>query len=288
MSLDLNERLVVVTGGGSGIGAFLAREAAGRGAAAVAVLDIDIDSANAVADDLAGTCASRSWQCNVSDHVQLDAVAAAVIDAFGVPALVCANAGVAAPFGLLLDTELAIAEWVFGVNTIGCFNTLQSFGRPMAAGDAAGWLLVTASEHSLGVPHIGGGLYTASKHAVLGLCDVLRRELPAHLGITVLCPGVTDTHLWASETRRPESFGGPGEAQTATAPIFAAGMDPATVARRALDGIEAGSFLVPTHYNTKDYADERLEEVQAAFEALASIDTRRFDPMEIAAQVFRQ
>ncbi len=288
MSLDLNGRLAVVTGGGSGIGAFVAREAAGRGAAAVAVLDIDIDSATAVAGELADTCVSRPWQCDVSDRAQMDAVATEVIDAFGVPALVCANAGVAAPFGLVLDTEHTMAEWVFGVNTIGCLNTLQSFGRPMAAGDAPGWLLVTASEHSLGVPHIGGGLYTASKHAVLGLCDVLRRELPPHLGITALCPGVTDTRLWASDTRRPESFGGPGEAQTATAPIFAAGMDPATVAQRAFDGIEASSFLVPTHYNTKDYADERLEEVTAAFEALASLDTRRFDPMEIAARVFRQ
>ena len=53
-------------------------------------------------------------------------------------------------------------------------------------------------------------------------------------------------------------------------------------------GSGIGAFLVPTHYNTKDYADERLEEVQAAFETLASIDTRRFDPMEIAAQVLRQ
>ena len=73
----------------------------------------------------------------------------------------------------------------------------------------------------------------------------------------------------------------------AAAAILAAGMDARTVARRALDGAAAGAFLVPTHYNTKDYAEERCREVAAAFEALAAIDTRRFDLMEIAADVFR-
>ena len=199
MRLDLNERLVVVTGGGSGIGAHLAREAAERGAAAVAVLDIDIESAAAVAEGLAGKCAARAWRCDVSNPAEVEAVAAETIEVFGTPALVCANAGVPAPPSSLLDAEPSDVEWVLGVNTIGCLNTLQSFGRPMAAADDPGWLLVTASEHSLGVPHSGGGVYTASKHAVLGLCDVLRRELPAHVGITVLCPGVTSTNAWTAE-----------------------------------------------------------------------------------------
>ena len=43
-----------------------------------------------------------------------------------------------------------------------------------------GGLCVTGSEHSIGMQHAGLGFYTASKHAVLGLADVLRAELPVH------------------------------------------------------------------------------------------------------------
>jgi NAD(P)-dependent dehydrogenase (short-subunit alcohol dehydrogenase family) len=79
----------------------------------------------------------------------------------------------------------------------------------MAASEDPGWLLVTASEHSVGVPHPGNGAYTISKHAVLGLADVLRSELPSQIGISALIPGLVATGLSRSGIHRPIAFGGP-------------------------------------------------------------------------------
>lgn len=158
----------------------------------------------------------------------MDLLAASVTEAHGSPALVCANAGVMNSMTPLLDTPAHDIDRLLGVNVGGTINTLQSFGRHLAAQDQPGWFLVTGSEHSVGVPHLHNASYTASKHAILGLCDVLRGELPAHLGISVLLPGLTTSRLWDSATHRPDAFGGPADGEPLAGQFMQEeGMDPA-------------------------------------------------------------
>ncbi len=279
-------RPAVVTGAGSGIGAALALEAARRGAAEVSVLDIDLDAARRTAAEIRSAGGEAIAQrCDVTDAEALGLLAADVVDAHGAPGLVWANAGVSAVGGGVLDAALRDARWVLEVNFFGVLNTLQAFGRPMAAAAEPGWLAVTGSEHSLGLPHAGAGAYTASKHAVLGLCEVIRAELPPHLGISVLCPGLTASRLWASGSLRPERFGGPAEPQPLSRQVIERGMSADVVARRAFDGVEAGHFVIATHYNARSYADARAAEVADAFKRLAADDTSSWDVTEIATAV---
>ena len=286
MGAQIAGRPVVVTGGGSGIGAALAAEAASRGASAVAVADVDIEAADAVAHAIADNgSTARAYQCDVTSPESVGELADAVARNHGTPAVACANAGVMAPLSPLLESSWADAEWTMRVNALGTLHTLQSFGRLMAAGEDSGWLMATGSEHSVGVPHLHAGAYTASKHAVLALCDVLRGELPPHVGISVVCPGLTTSRLWDATRHRPGQYGGAAESDPASGMLMEQkGMSAATVAQRAFDGIAAGRFLIPTHYHVGRYAQKRAEEMSEAFELLAEVDTTDYDLANVVAE----
>ncbi len=280
----------MVTGGGNGIGAALAVEAANRGASAVAVVDVDVDAAAETVDRIGALgLAATAHRCDVSDAEAVETLADELVSTHGLPGLVCANAGVMVPTSPLLDMAPGDIEWLVGVNIRGVVHTIQSFGRRMVANEAGGRLLVTGSEHSLGVPHLMGAPYTASKHAVLGLCDVLRGELPDHVEVSVLMPGLTSSRLWNAMSTRPDRFGGrrDGDPQSG-AFMDATGMAADTVAARALDGVDADHFMIPTHYNARAYAEARFAEASEAFDRLAEIDTTDYDVNTLVAELMAQ
>jgi NAD(P)-dependent dehydrogenase (short-subunit alcohol dehydrogenase family) len=286
--VNLTGRVVAVTGAGSGIGAAMAREAAARGATAVAVIDLDEDAARAVADDLAATgVAANAYRCDVADSEAVEQTAAAVTADLGVPGLVCANAGVGTDVTPLLDESPDTLNWVLSVNVVGTWATLRAFGRRMVAAQDPGWLLVTASEHSLGLPFPGNGSYTMSKHAVLGMADVLRAELPDHVGISALLPGLVATGLARSATRRPDKFGGPGAESDGARMLLAHGMAPEVVAHAAFDGVAREQFLIATHAHAQRYWQKRSGDIDDAFTALAATDIPNdsYDVMDVVARL---
>lgn len=278
----------IITGAGSGIGAALAAEAAARGATRLFLLDIDQDKAREVAAGLARDGLSiEAIGCDVADVAEVDRIAERIFHGASGPVLVCANAGVTVPRAPLLEADFGNLQWLFGVNVFGTWATLKSFGSRMVAGGHPGWLLVTASEHSVGVPFAGGSGYTATKHAVLGLADVLRRELPANIGISALLPGLVGTGLWSSIAKRPERFGGPGTPAPGAERLMAEGIPPALVARLAFEGMAAGRFLIATQTHVKRYAEARWRDVEEAFAALDASDAPKesYDIGEIQARL---
>lgn len=261
---------VAVTGAGSGIGAALAEEAAARGASAVAIIDVDEAAAGAVADRIARSgVRSAAFGCDISDVAAVERTAADVAASLGVPGLVCANAGVSPAASPVLDASADDLRWALSVNVIGTWATLRAFGRQIIDNSGSGWLLVTASEHAIGVPFAGNGLYTLTKHAVLGLSDVLRRELPEGIGISVALPGLAATGLWRSGALRPDELGGPLADSDLARELLSRGMAPELVAKRILDGVRDERFLIATHPHALAYAAERMTDVSAAFDALA-------------------
>ena len=264
--MNLNNKTAVVTGGGNGIGKALCVALAAAGAKVV-IADIELEAAIAVKAQLdAKSHQSIALQVDVSDESSVIALRDVAVETFGSVDILINNAGVMHATKPLFATTTADLEWVFSVNVGGVMNGVRSFVPLFLEQGTPAWILNTASEHSLGVPHLGGGLYTASKHAVLGLSDVLRRELPDNVGVSVLCPGITGTTLWKASERRQDRYGGAeAGSEQAGAAMQHIGMPVEDVAEATIRGLEEESFFIVTHPHAVEFGKSRWDEIESAF-----------------------
>lgn len=264
--MDINNKTAVVTGGGNGIGKALCTALAEAGANVV-IADIELDAAEAVKAEISATGARcLALAVDVMDEGSVTRMRDAAQEAFGSVDLLVNNAGVMHPTKPLFETTSADLEWVMSVNVGGVMNGIRSFVPLFIEQGTPAWILNTASEHSLGVPHLGGGLYTASKHAVLGLSDVLRRELPEHIGVSVLCPGIVGTTLWKASERRQDRYGGAeAGSEQAGAAMQHIGMPVEDVAEATIRGLEEENFFIVTHPHAVEFGKSRWDEIESAF-----------------------
>jgi NAD(P)-dependent dehydrogenase (short-subunit alcohol dehydrogenase family) len=137
---DLEGRLAVVTGGGSGIGRATVLALAEAGAEVIAA-DINLDSAQATAGEAELIHATR---VDVGDVGAMEAFAAEVESEYGVPAIVVNNAGIGIG-GPFLDTTLADWERIVDVNLWGVIHGCRLFARQMVEAGVEGQILNTAS-----------------------------------------------------------------------------------------------------------------------------------------------
>src|SRR6202044_488703 len=206
---QLAGQVAVVTGAGSGIGRGIAAALAAAGAH-VMVADIDAAAARETAAQLADAGVEAvATECDVPDREAVEALADKAWAHFGHVDITVNNAGVFPPIRRAISIEERDARWVLEVNLMGAWYGCSAFGRRFTEQGTSAHILNTGSENSLGVAHAGAAFYTASKHALLGLSDVLRRELPDFIGVSILCPGMVATNLGSSARHRPDRFGGP-------------------------------------------------------------------------------
>jgi NAD(P)-dependent dehydrogenase (short-subunit alcohol dehydrogenase family) len=191
--MELEGRVALVTGGGSGIGRASARQLAAKGMR-VCVVDVNGDAARAVADEISGFAVTA----DVSDSAQVDAAFAACIEAFGGVDLALLNAGIAAlqDFGTLTDEAYARTR---GVNLDGVVFGARAALRAMRArtdGRKGGVIIATASVAGIDPTGSPSPIYPLTKHGVIGFVRALGPAL-AKEGITVhaICPGLTDTAI---------------------------------------------------------------------------------------------
>lgn len=193
LNFGLKGRVVLVTGGASGIGGAVARLAAADGAL-VAILDANREAADAMAASLESQgAAALALAVDVRDAAAVDDAVASVEDRLGPIDGVVAAAGISRPGRA---EELPEADWsaVIDINLTGMFNTFQAAGKRMLA-RRRGALVGVGSVDSLG-GHAARIHYSASKHAVAGLVKSLAIEW-GRFGIRTNClaPGVVDTPL---------------------------------------------------------------------------------------------
>jgi 3-oxoacyl-[acyl-carrier protein] reductase len=191
-------RVVIVTGGASGIGAACARRYAAEGAKVV-IGDLDEAGAVAVAQPLGGVAA----RCDHTDAVQCRALVDLALQHFGAVHALHNNAGTGWT-GRFEDMPADAARRLLEVGVLGPIlmsqAALPALRRAPAAGADAGSILFTASGLGLhGRPMIAA--YAAAKHAVVGLMRSLALEFgPEGIRVNAVCPGIVDTPLVRATT----------------------------------------------------------------------------------------
>lgn len=186
---DLSGRRALVTGGGSGVGAAIARALAGAGCS-VTITGRKMAALEAVC---AGHDHIRSVVADVTDLAALrDAFQQAAGEGGQVP-IVVANAGIAEsqPFHRIEPDQW---QRMIEINLTGVFNTFKAGLKHM---DKSGWGRMVAIASTAGLQ--GGGYisaYSASKHGVVGLVRSLAVELgPKGITVNAICPGYIDTPM---------------------------------------------------------------------------------------------
>ena len=193
---NLSDKVVVITGAGSGIGRALALNLARKGSL-LALSDVD-EAGLAETVDLvkgAGAREVRSDRLDVADRDAFEAYAEAVVGQFGRVNVVINNAGVALA-GDLVDLEYSDIDWIMGINLGGVLTGTKAF-LPHLIASGEGHVVNISSLFGL-VSMPGQSIYNATKYAVRGLSEALREELliAGHpVGVTVVHPGGIKTAI---------------------------------------------------------------------------------------------
>lgn len=195
MSGGFAVRGAVITGGASGIGLAVARLLGGQGARLV-IADLPgerLDAARAALAD-AGIDAVAVL-CDVRDLAEVEALADAAFAALGQVDLLFNNAGVGGPRGPLWKIDPEAARAHFDVNYWGVWNGCKAFAPRLIAQSSESAIYNTGSENSLFSAVPQSGTYLAAKHAVLGLTEGLREDLPDHVRAGLVIPGWVHTGI---------------------------------------------------------------------------------------------
>jgi NAD(P)-dependent dehydrogenase (short-subunit alcohol dehydrogenase family) len=237
--MELEQAVVVVTGGASGIGRALALRAADEGARGVVVADLDAAGAEAVAAEIGARGLGIGG--DVADDAHVGALLARAEDAFGPVDLFCANAGVA--IGTDVTTSEQDWELALGVNV----RAHVIAARRLVPGwleRGRGYFLSTASAAGL-LTQIGSAPYAVTKHAALAFAEWLSVTYGDRgIGVSCLCPmGVNTPLLGADAHDRTD------DQQMATRAVTAAGavLEPEQVADAVVAALREERFLVLPH-----------------------------------------
>jgi NAD(P)-dependent dehydrogenase (short-subunit alcohol dehydrogenase family) len=264
---DFAGRTAFVTGGANGVGIGLVRALLAQGCN-VAIADIrsaHIDAALKALDNPR----AMGVQVDVSSRADLARAAESVEARFGVVSLLFNNAGVNL-FQSVEESSYDDWDWIMGVNLHGPINGVMTFVPRMIRAKQGGYIVNTASMAGFLAAGVCG-IYNTTKFAVRGLSESLRASLAAHgIGVSVLCPGLVKSYIYASDEIRPEALKGgakPVNAQNVKrlAEVHQFGMEPDVIAARVLEAMREDRFHVFSHPEFKDELSEVFGEILQDF-----------------------
>ena len=193
--MKLEGKAAIITGAASGIGRAMARRFGAEGARLV-VVDIDQGRLDEVTGQLkaSGVEQVRAMVVDVLDREQVEAMVQAAVDAYGRLDVLCNNAGVLDNLTPLEDVSDELWDKVMGINVRGPFLAVRK-ALPVMMAQGSGSIVNTASAAGVAGGR-GGAVYTASKHALVGLTRSIAWYYgPSGVRCNAIAPGAIQTRM---------------------------------------------------------------------------------------------
>jgi NAD(P)-dependent dehydrogenase (short-subunit alcohol dehydrogenase family) len=244
--MELENRIAVVTGAGSGIGRALAVGLAAVGARAVVCTDLNGAQASETAAMIGATATARTL--DVADEKAMEALVKETAASIGPIDLFVSNAGYGQRGGLDLPTE----DWMRMMN-VHVWSHLAAARAviPSMIERGGGYLLNTASAAGL-LTQIDSGPYAVSKHAAVAFAEWIAINYGDQgIGVSVLCPQAVRTNIL-----------GPGtlEDRPKTQASFDGVLEPETVADACIEAVREERFLVLPHPEVETYFQRKASD----------------------------
>ena len=250
--MEIADKVMVITGGCSGIGAGIARRFVDEGARVVVVADLRLDGAPE------GTTARR---CDVAHQADVAALVAGVLAEHGQIDLFCSNAGVLTPGWDVRAADFDLWQRDWSINVMAHAYAAKAVLPAMIA-RGTGYLLQTLSAASmLATPE--SIIYTTTKHAALGLAESLAFSY-ARFGIRVsaLCPMAVRTPMVGALDAGAGSAGTDGI------------LDVAAVAEAVIAGLRDERFLIFPHPKVADYYAKKAAQPEKWLRLMAALQAQ--------------
>ena len=252
--MRLKDRIVVVTGGASGIGRALAWRFTTEGARHVVVVDIDADGARRVAAEIGGTA--------MAADVTLGADVARVVDDteadVGPIDLFCSNAGLFIPGGVDVSDDRWQSIW--DVNVMAHIHAARAV-LPRMLSRGHGYLLQTASAAGL-LCQIGSAPYSVTKHAAIGFAEWLAITYGDQgIRVSVLCPQAVRTQMTAG-------------VDAGTVSAVDGMLEPEQVADAVVTGLADERFLILPHPEVLEYVRRKTADYDRWLRGMRKLQTR--------------
>lgn len=240
--MELKDKVIVITGGGSGIGAGMARRFAREEPRALVIADIDLEAAGEVADETGGVAVLT----DVSDAAANKDLIEGTEDRFGPIDLFCANAGI----GMVGDEQSNPASWdrMWGINVMSHVHAARHL-IPGWVARGEGYFLATASAAGL-LTNLKAAQYSVTKHAAVAFAEWLAVTYgDAGVKVSALCPQFVNTPLLEGS----EAFQALGANHT---------LEPSDVADAVVSGLKEEEFLILPHPEVRQYFQNKANDYE--------------------------
>ncbi|MAG97274.1 MAG: SDR family oxidoreductase [Alphaproteobacteria bacterium] len=230
--MKLADKVAVVTGGASGIGAAMARRFKAEGAKGIVVADLQEDLLAAVAEEVGGLAV----RCDVANESEIQNLVAVTEAAYGPIDVFCSNAGIARLGG----EEAPDAEWQLNwdVHVMAHVYAARAVAPGMAE-RGSGYLVNTSSAAGL-LTHVHTATYAVTKHAAVALAEFLAIKYGDRgVHVSVLCPQAVRTAMTRDDEGGVAAVDGM--------------IEPEELAECVIETMEREEFLILPHPVVLDY-----------------------------------